>query len=128
MACWTPFPVRRYPSQVFKELLFTYCLITYVQTFISNMDPGGLINVDPNILSFVISSDWENSDTSNWSQYGWFFNLALVLLPDYWTPGFNPTWYIVCEIISGVGSKYLIISSLYPTLNNTWITCLSWSK
>ena len=102
-----PFIVRGYPSKKFLDFLFTECFITYVQNYLSNMAPGGILHGGPNILSLSIEPNWENSDAFHSSQSGWLFNLSLVILPVYGTKGSKPTCYISCEIISGVGSKYL---------------------
>ena len=69
-----------------------------------------------------------NLDAFHSSQSWWFLNLALLLLLFSLTPVSKPTWYIYCEIISGVSSPYLVISSPSPTLDNIWATFLSWSK
>ena len=44
LAYRTSFTVIGDPPQVFIDFLFTECLITYVQTCISTMDPGGLLH------------------------------------------------------------------------------------
>ena len=108
---------------IIGDLLSPEFLITYVQTCLINMNPVGLLHGVTNILSLSISHNWESSDDFHSSQYGRFFNLYLFLLPIYATPGDIPT----CSI-SGLGSKYLGISSPYPTLNNIWVICLIWSN
>ena len=102
LSYWTPFPVIGYPLHQFLGLIFPGCLITYVQTCLSTMAPGGILHGGINVLSLSKAYNWKNSYKLHFFQSGWSLNLSLVLLLYSVTPGYQPTLSITCDIFQGL--------------------------